>query len=260
MKKETFSIIVVPHDLKKTRTYRVPYPLFYLLVVVLGAGLVAMVVFMATYGRLLVKAQETVMLERQVAELTRRNEQIGDLTRKLLRLHAMDLQVRRMLGLEISPEDSVAIRVADEAGAEDGSAVTPSEEETILRALPSSWPVKGYITRGFSVTGGEEDQAYHAGIDIGVPRGTPVRAAAPGTVVEAGWDDIWGYYVLLDHGVGIKTLYGHNGRLVVMKGERVGRGQTVAFSGDTGRSSAPHLHFAVTENNVPVDPLKYLIK
>jgi len=260
MKKETFSVIIVPHDLKKTRTYRVPYPLFYFLSATVCVGVVAMLVFMATYGRLLVKARETAMLERQVEELTRRNEQIGELTRKLARVHAMDLRVRRMLGLEISAEDSLAIRLAGEAGAEDGSAVTPSEKETILRALPSSWPVRGYITRGFSIAGGEGDPAFHAGIDIGVPRGTPVKASAPGTVTEAGWDDTWGYYVLIDHGVGIKTLYGHNGGLVVMKGERVGRGQTIAYSGDTGRSSAPHLHFAVTENNVPVDPLKYLVK
>ena len=64
----------------------------------------------------------------------------------------------------------------------------------------------------------------------------------------------------IDHGYGIKTLYGHNDRLVVMRGERVGRGQTIAYSGNTGRSSAPHLHFEVLQDNVNADPLKYLLK
>jgi murein DD-endopeptidase MepM/ murein hydrolase activator NlpD len=77
-------------------------------------------------------------------------------------------------------------------------------------------------------------------------------------VDEAGWDDTYGYYVRVDHGYGIKTLYGHNDRLVVMRGERVGRGQTIAYSGNTGRSSAPHLHFEVMKDNVFVDPLRYL--
>jgi murein DD-endopeptidase MepM/ murein hydrolase activator NlpD len=71
---------------------------------------------------------------------------------------------------------------------------------------------------------------------------------------------VYGYYVKIDHGYGIKTLYGHNERLVVMKGERVGRGQTIAYSGNTGKSTAPHVHFEVTQNNVYVDPLKYLLQ
>jgi murein DD-endopeptidase MepM/ murein hydrolase activator NlpD len=79
-------------------------------------------------------------------------------------------------------------------------------------------------------------------------------------VTEAGWDDAYGYYVQIDHGYGIKTLYAHADMLVVSKGERVAQGQTIAYSGNTGRSTAPHLHFQVTQNNVPVDPLKYLLE
>jgi murein DD-endopeptidase MepM/ murein hydrolase activator NlpD len=130
----------------------------------------------------------------------------------------------------------------------------------VLQALPSFWPVRGYITRGFSVAGGEGDPHYHPGVDIAVDRGIPVRAAAAGYVVEAAWDDTYGFYVVIDHGYGIKTLYGHNDRLVVISGERVGRGQTIAYSGSTGRSTAPHLHFAVMRGGVYVDPLEYLLQ
>jgi murein DD-endopeptidase MepM/ murein hydrolase activator NlpD len=135
-----------------------------------------------------------------------------------------------------------------------------SERAQMLRSIPSFWPVRGYITKSYNVAGGPSDEDYHPGIDLGVDRGTPVRAAASGYVDEAGWDDTYGYYIRIDHGYGIKTLYGHNDRLVVMRGERVGRGQTIAYSGNTGRSSAPHVHFEVTKDNVNVDPLKYLLQ
>jgi murein DD-endopeptidase MepM/ murein hydrolase activator NlpD len=258
MEKNTFSIIIVPHDIKKTRTYRVSYRLFYTLVILLAIGAVGITIFLATYGKLLIKTRETVMLERQVAELMRRNDQIGELMRNLAELRAMNLRIRRLLGVEIGKEDSLEI-------VEAASAVNHIDEEleeeqrSILRSIPSFWPVRGHVTRGYNVAGGEEDPQYHQGIDIGVDRGTPVRAAAAGYVIETGWDDVYGYYVRVDHGYRIKTLYGHNDRLVVIEGERVGRGQTIAYSGNTGRSTAPHLHFEVTQNNRPVDPLKYLL-
>ncbi len=256
MKRGTFSVIVVPHDLKKTRTYRVPYRLFYVLVTLLGITAVVLIVFVATYGRLLIKTRETVMLERQVDELSRRNERIGELTRNLARLHEMDGRIRGMLGMDTKDGDTVAsagVALSDDRGFDE-------EREQVLMATPTFWPVKGYITKGYSVKGGEGSRQYHRGIDIAVERGTPVKASANGEVSDAGWDDTYGYYVVLDHGYGIKTLYGHNERLVVMKGERVGRGQTIAFSGNTGRSTAPHLHFEVSRNNIAVDPLKYLLK
>lgn len=257
MLKNTFSIIFVPHDIKKTRTYRVPYMLFYTLLVIIGVGAVVMIIFVATYGKLLVKARGATLLEKQVEELTRRNEQISELMRNYSRIHAMELQIKTMLGLEVSPEDSMVIRDAETKEtmiAED----IEDDKTQILRSIPSSWPVRGFITKGYSIGGGEKDPNYHPGIDIAIERGTPVRAAASGYVIEVGFDKIYGHYIWIDHGYGIKTLYGHNDRLVVNKGERVGRGQTIAYSGNTGISTAPHLHFEVLQNNIPVDPMKYL--
>ncbi len=259
MRKETFSIIIVPHDHKRTRTVRVPYLLMYVCIALLAVGFVVLIVFVATYGRLLVKAREAGRLERQVAELTRRQEAVSEITRNMAKMRAMDLQVRQMLGVDIPLADSVGMRGGVEQEGEIDRQLE-DEKENILRALPTFWPARGFITKGFTVTGGEDDPQYHTGVDIGVDRGTPVRAAAPGHVVEGGWDDIYGFYVLVDHGYGIKTLYGHNDRLVVMKGDRVVRGQTIAYSGSTGKSTAPHLHFAVIRNGIHVDPLEYLLQ
>jgi murein DD-endopeptidase MepM/ murein hydrolase activator NlpD len=78
-------------------------------------------------------------------------------------------------------------------------------------------------------------------------------------VVSSGWNDTFGYQVVVDHGFGIHTLYGHNSRNIVKEGDRVARGQTIAFVGSTGASTAPHLHFEVKKNGVPVDPRNYLL-
>ena len=259
MEKETFSVIIVPHDLKKTRTYKIPYKVFYIFMAILGAGLVTVTVFIFTYGKLLVKTRETVRLEKQVVELTEKNRQIEDLRGDLSEMHAMDMKVRKLLGLDIAAEDSVAAtRLV--AGEEELDSGLESEKSRMMSAIPSFWPVRGYITKRFNVAGGESNKDYHPGIDIGVEKGIPVRASAAGYVIEAAWDNIYGYFVKIDHGYGIKTLYGHNERLVVIMGDRVGRGQTIAYSGNTGRSTAPHLHFEVTQNNLHVDPLKYLLQ
>ncbi len=259
MIKRTFSIIIVPHDQEKTRTFKVSYAALYALVAVVAAGLVLMAIFIATYGGLLIKLRESSMYRKQVAELTKREAQMGELRRNLAELRAMNLQIRRMLGLSVAAQDSIA---ATRAGVQSGQLPeeTGGEQASMLRAIPTFWPVRGFITRHFSSAPTPGDSLLHEGIDIAVDRGTPVRAAASGWVTEAGWSDLWGYYVQIDHGYGIKTLYAHTDMLVVMKGEAVAQGQTIAYSGNTGRSSAPHLHFQVTVNNVPVDPLKYLLQ
>jgi murein DD-endopeptidase MepM/ murein hydrolase activator NlpD len=259
IKKGTFTVIIVPHDQKRTRQYRVPYRLMHTALVLLGVGAVVMIVFIATYGKLLLKAREAVMLEKQVKELTQRNEQAGELMRNLSQLRSMNLQVRRMLGLDVSEEDSLAIRPAMSVEDVPDNGLSYQHEQA-LYSIPNFWPVRGYITRGFNVSVGPDKEGYHPGIDIAVPRGTPIRAAAAGYVLEAGWDDMYGYYVMIDHGYGIKTLYAHNERISVAKGERIGRGQTIGYTGNTGKSTAPHLHFEVIQNNNYEDPLNYLLQ
>ncbi len=95
----------------------------------------------------------------------------------------------------------------------------------------------------------------HAGVDFGAPSGSPIRAAADGVVVWAGYKGGFGNTIIIDHGGGIMTLYGHSSRLFVGTGARVKRGDRVAAVGNTGLSTAPHLHFEVRVNGKPVDPL-----
>ncbi|MEV4419618.1 peptidoglycan DD-metalloendopeptidase family protein [Patulibacter sp. NPDC049589] len=116
------------------------------------------------------------------------------------------------------------------------------------------WPADGQFTSPFGYRWGR----LHGGIDIAVPVGTPVHAAAAGTVRIAGWVGGYGNYVCIDHGGGLSTCYGHNSRLGVTVGQKVAKGQVVAASGNTGNSTGPHIHFETRVGGVQKDPMGYL--
>ena len=98
----------------------------------------------------------------------------------------------------------------------------------------------------------------HSGMDLAVPTGTSVRAALPGTVTVSQYSSSYGYYVMIDHGGGLSTLYAHNSKLLVSVGQTVSAGDVVSLSGSTGRSTGPHLHFEVRVNGERTDPRSYL--
>jgi murein DD-endopeptidase MepM/ murein hydrolase activator NlpD len=116
------------------------------------------------------------------------------------------------------------------------------------------WPVHGVLTSGFGYRWGR----MHEGIDLAVSSGTPVVAAASGTVIVAGWMGGYGNLVVVDHGGGVSTAYGHNTIVTVGVGQHVAQGQLISYSGSTGHSTGPHVHFEVRINGSPVDPMGYL--
>ncbi len=122
------------------------------------------------------------------------------------------------------------------------------------------WPISGPITSEFGwrthpIFG---TARFHSGLDIGGDYGMPIYAAAGGTVIYAGWISGYGNAVIIDHGGGVTTLYGHNDSLNVSEGENVAQGQVIAMCGSTGNSTGPHCHFEVRENGEPVSPYGYL--
>ena len=123
-----------------------------------------------------------------------------------------------------------------------------------LEARPRlDWPLKGVLYGRFGVRGG----AHHDGIDIAAPEGSPVVAAADGSVIFVGQQSGYGTVVILRHERGLVTVYAHNSAVLVHEGERVTRGQLVARVGQTGRTTGPHLHFEVREGIRPRNPLLY---
>ncbi len=131
---------------------------------------------------------------------------------------------------------------------------------TTLADSPSLWPLEGRVTSSF----GERldpfngEGAFHSGIDIAAPYGTPVRAAGDGDVTGAAMGSGYGREVTINHGHDLLTLYGHLSALAVLPGQHVVRGQVVGYVGQSGRSTGPHLHYEVRVHMVPVNPHKYL--
>jgi murein DD-endopeptidase MepM/ murein hydrolase activator NlpD len=145
-----------------------------------------------------------------------------------------------------SAELAAAIRNA-QAGAGSTGTGAPSAAGFI-------WPVSGTVVSGYGMRWGR----LHEGIDITASSGTPIWAAAAGTVIHAGWLGGYGNLVVIDHGNGLATAYAHASAILVSVGQSVSQGETVALVGSTGNSSGPHLHFEVRVNGTAVDPLLYL--
>jgi murein DD-endopeptidase MepM/ murein hydrolase activator NlpD len=127
--------------------------------------------------------------------------------------------------------------------------------------VPSIWPVEGESTDSFGVRGnpfGGGGAEFHPGQDIAAPRGTPVLAPADGKVVEAGWKNGYGQTVVIDHGNGLTTRYGHLSKIEVTAGQELKRGNQLGQVGSTGRSTGPHLHYEVRAGELPVSPQHYL--
>jgi murein DD-endopeptidase MepM/ murein hydrolase activator NlpD len=116
------------------------------------------------------------------------------------------------------------------------------------------WPVNGPVTSPFGWRWGR----MHEGIDIGAGTGTPIAAAAAGTVVYAGWEEGYGNFVVIDHGDGLATAYGHQSRIAVSNGQSVSQGQVIGYVGCTGHCFGDHLHFEVRVGGAPVNPMGYL--
>lgn len=132
--------------------------------------------------------------------------------------------------------------------------------EKFLDVIPTLWPVNAEIGDGF---GYRKDpftrrKTFHEGLDLAADKGVSIKASASGIVTLAGRYNGYGLAVMIDHGKGISTLYGHTSKILVKEGQYVKKGEIIAKVGSTGRSTGPHLHFEVRLFNTPVDPLQYL--
>ena len=173
-------------------------------------------------------------------------------------LNASSAQVSAMLKERQAARAAAAAAAAATAAQSSGGQGT--SDNWVQGTGQLGWPVSGEITSpyGYRVHPIWGTTIYHSGIDIGVDEGTPVHAADGGVVVWSGWMGGYGYAVVIDHGNGLSTLYGHNSELAVDEGQSVAKGQVISYAGSTGNSTGPHVHFEVRVNGDPVDPMGYL--
>jgi murein DD-endopeptidase MepM/ murein hydrolase activator NlpD len=208
-------------------------------------------------------------LRRSVSRLTRLEDELEQhrrFTRRVADLAGIDIPYFR---------DSVATRDSDSGGMSDDADSLPPPAPVSLDVVsrgagilvvdcppdpnnrPRGLPVQGRASRGFQPDAANP-ALRHRGIDIAAREGSPVYAPAAGVVVFAGHDDLFGLMLIVDHGGGFKTIYGHNSELKGRIGDKVVRAEIIALSGNTGKSTAPHLHYEIQRNNRPVDPAGFL--
>lgn len=190
-------------------------------------------------------------LREEIGRLEGENARVVGLAARLDTLEVAYSRLRRAMSGEVAPSerDIVLPRLGGREGPMAGG--DPS--------YPSLWPLaeQGFVTRAFGDTAGAAFRG-HAGLDIAVPEGSYVRAAGAGRVSVAGEHPVYGRYLRLEHASGVTSLYAHNAWVFVAAGDSVERGEVVALSGNTGRSTAPHLHFEVERDGRPVDPMEFL--
>jgi murein DD-endopeptidase MepM/ murein hydrolase activator NlpD len=217
------------------------------------------------------QSTQSALVQQQQAQTRARNQldTLADERRNLVA--AADAQRRHIAGQVAEIEDLSATEEANlETLIRERQAEIEAQREAARRAAgivgPQSapgalaWPVSGTITSPFGYRqnpfgGGME---FHQGLDIAAPMGTTVQAASGGTVISAGWYGGYGNYILIDHGGGMATGYGHLSQIFVSAGQPVQKGQAIGAVGSTGMSTGPHLHFEVRIAGKPTDPAAYL--
>lgn len=241
------TFIVVPHGGGglNTRSFEISYRRLRVAALMVGAAVLIWAVSMASWVVVAGQAARVPGLKREVAELEQERVRVQQLAALLGRMERQYEQVRMMLGAK-ALEEARARRAA--GNPESDSLPAESAEATV----PSSWPLEGggFVTREHLV----RVSGRHPGIDVAVAEGTHVRASGAGTVVEVGEDSVYGRFVRIRHRDGYETMYGHASEVLVERGAQVAQDQVIALSGNTGLSTAPHLHFEVRRNGEPVDP------
>ncbi len=136
------------------------------------------------------------------------------------------------------------------------------DQRSLLASTPSIWPTRGWVTSDFGtrIDPYTAERKMHQGLDIASPHGQPVFTPSDGTVVFVGTEGGYGKVLVVDHGYGVKTRYGHLSEIFVHTGDRVRRGDKVASVGNTGRSTGPHLHYEVRVNGIPENPRKFILE
>jgi len=291
MANEFYTLIVVPHARARFRKFQVSVRLTRWVLGALGVMALVLVGILAHYTWIAVEVAEVRRLRTENLALATKarayEENAGQLQAKVLQLQSIVTKLGIMAGVEQSlPDASLggvgglsrsetappSVDIASTLQNLDETVGTLSEKSTRLEAYfaeqrealastPSIWPLRGYFSASF---GNRTDpftglRDFHPGIDISVPRGSRVVAPADGVVVFCGTKGGYGNIIVLDHGYRTVTRYGHLDGFNVRPGQRVKRGDVIGFSGNTGRSTAPHLHYEVWVNDQMRNPIEYII-
>jgi murein DD-endopeptidase MepM/ murein hydrolase activator NlpD len=291
-----YTLMIVPH--RGNKVYRFQMPIRIVKACLATASAVAVfaaagfIHYQYTFYQAQAELEELRTLRSvNVAQSTQLNQLAQNtavLQEKMSKLNQLDAEVRRLLNTDELPETSRSgiTRPSAPGGGEGGPGIKPqaaelnnlvkdlqesatarAESMALLResliernariaATPSIWPTEGVVTSRFGWRWGGSD--WHPGIDVAADSGTPIVATAEGVVVASGWNGGYGRQVIVDHGNGITTSYAHTSENVATVGQKVKKGQLIAYVGSSGFSTGPHVHYEVKVNGTVANPARFL--
>jgi murein DD-endopeptidase MepM/ murein hydrolase activator NlpD len=288
--RKQFSLLVVRGDGARVFRLNVPRRLPLLVLVALLVGSAVLSAVMADWWHLRQRMHASASLFQQIQEqqttIDSFNRRVTELRREISSWRELHTRIWEAFGPETSTRgrvrgmggttgipDGVVARVGPTDEVERLAESVQAEGESlraldslvararkVLAALPTRWPVRGSVNSEFGtrLSPWTRSPEFHAGLDIAADRGTVVRAPSKATVAHAGPHGEYGIAVILDHGHDIRTVYGHLSRVAVRVGQAVDPGTELGLTGNTGRSSGPHLHYEILVKGQPVNPRSYL--
>ncbi|HXN24465.1 MAG TPA: M23 family metallopeptidase [Candidatus Dormibacteraeota bacterium] len=286
MKAKSYTFFIAANTPGRMRKVRVPVYALHLLLALAVVGGVTVLAAVSSYSRMLWKVGNYNALRHDQDRLKKQYQQlqatVQNTNQRLDSLQSLATEVAMTYGvLRFRPTPfMVADSPLDSEGAFESSieqfnflkknATAVALSSSGLRLMPSGfaestytpslWPIAGHITSAFAerLDPFSGEGAFHAGVDISASYGQPIRVAADGIVTVAESRTGYGRMVIVDHGFGVSTWYGHMSAFGSMSGERVKRGQVIGYAGISGRSTGPHVHYEVRLNGAPVNPWRYL--
>ncbi len=298
-KAKQYTVVIVSDHSQAVRKLHVPRTWLARAAVAVAAVAAVGAVVMAHHVSLLGTVSENRALKEENAQLRSQvllvQEKVAHIAATLDRVERFDAKLRNAVTQLQDPERSLAIGPVGKAGesaipgppaAQQNVAALPNrlasiekeavrqessmrelqeyfdEQASLLASTPSVWPTRGWVTSDFGVRLDPytAERVMHRGLDIATPHGQSVYAPSDGTVVYAGPEAGYGKVLVIDHGYGVMTRYGHLSEITAKLGERVKRGARVAAVGNTGRSTGPHLHYEVRVNGIPENPRKFILE
>jgi murein DD-endopeptidase MepM/ murein hydrolase activator NlpD len=278
MKQQDYFIVVLAHSLHgRLRRVHIQQKFVYIVLLLAVFGCFSIVGFVASYARMAWKVANYNSLRSEVEALRGRYQKL----QKVVNQTNTQMASLQLFAKEVSVAYGIKQRLEGPPDISAEGRLVPTFSESVqeydyLRSVsafrrrwghdrrtpmqPSLWPINGMLLSSYGrrMDPFSGEGAYHTGVDLKAPTGTPVRAAADGVVLRAEQYGGYGRLVILDHGNGIQTYYAHLSRFAVRPGQEIRRGETVGQVGSSGRATAPHLHYEVRLGGTAVNPQRYL--
>jgi murein DD-endopeptidase MepM/ murein hydrolase activator NlpD len=281
--KKYYTIMFIPEGNAKTFSIHVNRNILYSLTIFTAIFFIGFLCLLFKSGEIATKLQLVYALTQENKSLKEENKKLNFIRTKIAKIEALGeylQQIATAAGENVKKPSYAAnlMKQSDETvfkkdGIDENvDKIRLSSSETyhefkqkgeasegFLAAIPNIQPTEGWITRRYIATANDTEQS-HSGIDFAATSGTLIRSTARGVVDDVYKDAYFGLMVIIKHGYGFSTRYGHCLQVLVAKGDHVERGQTIALVGNTGRSSAPHLHYEILKDGKNVDPKEYIIR